>query len=294
MADDGALLRHKFTKGKDQVYANTMKTTQGQKFGGMTIDTVMDQSQVTRVMVDEVDSKGNATLRVKSEQMQMKMDVKPFLNYEFDSKKADNDKSSQAGAALTPVLERLVGTEINVELDPVGTILKAKGQLDQIKELLNANPVAAQFLAGMTDEKATAATLQDQYAKFPEKGVKVGDTWETEENIDLGLGKSKLKKKYTVEAADKVGDRKTLRIKTSVTGNIEIDVNQGGQKVSGTLSVTNSDGILQFDPEAGQTVTQTSQMEVSGQLQVDVNGQSLMVETTQKQETSRKLLDKLP
>ncbi|RPI83823.1 MAG: hypothetical protein EHM42_08045, partial [Planctomycetaceae bacterium] len=93
-ADEGVVLRHKFVKGTDAIYENTQKMTQSQTFGGMNIETVMDQVQVTRQTVDEVDSKGQAKVRVKNEQMRMKMAVKPAFDYEFDSKKADNDKSS--------------------------------------------------------------------------------------------------------------------------------------------------------------------------------------------------------
>ena len=128
-----------------------------------------------------------------------------------------------------------------------------------------------------------------------DKPVKAGDKWEVPVDMELPkIGKLKGKTTFTCEGPDKVGDRKTVRLGVTTDHAFDLNAEQGGAKVTGTMTTTNSTGTVQFDPEAGRVVSIKRTFAMSGQLSVDVNGMAIPVDSQQEQTVALELLDKLP
>jgi flagellar basal body L-ring protein FlgH len=96
------------------------------------------------------------------------------------------------------------GNEIPInDVTAVTTVYKPTGEVVEVKA------------SGQSQgNEGRVAAMQTLY--IPDKPVKVGDTWETEIKPDAKLGTVALKGAFKVEAAEKVDNYDTFRIKASV------------------------------------------------------------------------------
>jgi hypothetical protein len=108
------------------------------------------------------------------------------------------------------------------------------------------------------------------------------------------LGTAEGSQSYTFVGRDKVGDTETVKLSVSKEMTFDVNLDGGGAKVTGTLSISDSSGTVQFDPRAGRIVTMESEITMSGDLTVDANGTTQTVGSEMTQKTQVKLLDKLP
>src|SRR5262249_1065682 len=158
----------------------------------------------------------------RAERRKMNAEFGALGKFEFDSKSTERDTGSAIGGALTPLLERLTGSEYQVIVDPLGKVGEVKGYAELIADILKDNPLAGQFGGG--DNASAVMSEQDAFVIFSDKPVSVGDQWEVPIEMELAkLGKLKLKTTYTYEGPDTVGDRKTVRI--ALSGEMTIELN---------------------------------------------------------------------
>src|SRR5207253_697048 len=97
-----------------------------------------------------------------------------------------------------------------------------------------------------------------ELARFPDKPVKPGDTWERTSEANIGGGQTltfQTRYKYdgTIERNGKTLDRIS-----SVSTEVSYAMDQNAQsplKITGSeLKITSSDGLILFDRERGVTV----------------------------------------
>jgi Family of unknown function (DUF6263) len=294
-AQEPVLLRYKMKPGETRLYQTKAEIKQTQTFNGMPFENLITSTELNAYTLDKVDDAGNFHLQSENRRIQATMNLAMVGEYKFDSKATDNDRSSLVGAALTPVHEALTGAVIQVTHTPRGEVTEVKGLKDLIGEnLLKDNPFAAQLSAGATDEGAKIS-LSDRFVDLPEQPVSPGDTWEVPFEFTMpGLGTFKGKSAYKYEAADKVGDRPTVRLSVRDEMSLDIDLEQMGAKVTGSLSITSSSGTIQFDPEAGSLVSKKANQTLSGNLNVAAGGQNIPIQQEQTHTTAVELLDKEP
>lgn len=292
-ADEPVLLKYKETKGQTRYYKNIQEMKQSQSIMGMKQENSMNQEAIMSRVAEKVDQDGTTTFKIKAERRKVKAEFGFIGKLEFDSKSSERDTSSALGSALTPVLERTTGAEYEVTVDPRGHVTEVKGYAELIADILKDNPLASQF--GANDNNSAKLAEQEAFVLLSDKPVKVGDKWETPFEADLPpLGSMKGKMVCTFEGYDKVGDRKTVRIGVTTDVTFELKLDQGGTKVSGTLTTNNSTGTVQFDPEAGCVVSGKRNFSMSGQLTVETGGMTIPVDNQQDQTVEFTLLDKLP
>jgi hypothetical protein len=292
-SDEPILLKYKLAKGDKAIYRQGFDMKQAQSIMGMKLDNTIKAETIVIRAVDSVDADGRATVKLKTDRRKMSSDFTGAGKYEFDSKSSERDTSSTIGSAVTPLFERLTGSEYELVLTPQGHVAEVKGYAELVGDLLKDNPLASQF--GAADNKSAAHQEQRGFITLSEKPVKPGDQWEAPIDVELTkLGKIKGTITYTYEGPDKVGDRKTARI--GVVSNIALDLNidQGTSKVTGTLSTTSSSGTVQFDPEAGRVISSKQTSALSGQLSVEVGGMTIPIDNQQEDTETLELLDKLP
>ncbi len=293
-ADEPILLKYKLTKGATLIYKSAHEMKQTQTINGTKIENSTAMDTVTTRTVEDVDDQGTATLKTKAVQRKVKAEFGQAGKYEFDSKSTERDTSSMIGAAVTPLLERLTGSEFEVQVNPRGEIVAVKGYAELVADLVKDNPLGSQFAGGGGDAGAKFSE-QEAFLVLSEKPVKPGDQWERPFEIDLpSLGKAKGKVTCVFEAYDKVEERRTARLGVTTDLSFELKVEAGGAKVTGTISTTRSSGTVQFDPEAGRIVSSKNDISLSGQLSAEAGGMTFTIDNQQEQKTSSELLDKLP
>jgi hypothetical protein len=296
-ADEPVLLKYKVAQGETLHYKNLQSVKQAQSLtvNGMTIkqDNSLKQEAILTRVADEVGSDGKTTYRVKAERRKMTAEFGALGKFEFDSKSTERDTGSAIGAALIPLLERLTGSEYQVIVNPQGTVGEVKGYAELIADILNDNPLGGQFGGG--DNAAAVISEQDAFVVLSDKPVNVGDKWEVPVEKELAkLGKMKARTTYTYEGPDTVGDKKTVRIAIAGEMTMELNLDQGGMKVSGTLTSSSLTGTVQFDPAAGRVMSIKRSVTLGGMLTVEAGGMIIPVDNQQEQTTAFELLEKLP
>lgn len=295
-ADDGVTLKYKMAKGDKVIYRTKMEMKQTQTIAGMPFENEMTNEAVSSYIVDDVDEQGNYHLTIKAERLKVKSKFGALGgDYSFDSQSSERDKSSQIGAAVTPLYERLSGIVYQVKVAPDGDVLEVKGYAEQLKDILDANPLARQFGGGGASNETAKQSLRELFVKLPDKAIKPGDTWDVSSEIELPqLGKNRGKSTYRYVGPDKVNDRGTA--KTEVTGEMSFELNleQDGAKVTGTLRSTSVTGTIHFDVATGRVLRGEGSVNLGGEITVDANGMIIPISNSQSMKSSFEVLEKVP
>ncbi|MCI0642606.1 MAG: DUF6263 family protein, partial [Gemmataceae bacterium] len=249
-------------KAGELIYRKTQMMTQTQNIMNKEIKQEMSGAEVSVWSVGEANKQGNLEIRSATKHLEAKMKLGPAGDYSFDSRKDDNEKGSALGQALTPLYERMGTANLVYTITPQGKVLKIDGYKELIGDAKD-NPIAAQFAGGGSEEAAKMG-LGELIAQFGEKPVKPGERWEVPFAINLDkLGAAKGKKTYTYEGEGQVGPHKTAKLSVNTELAFDIDIDMGGAKVTGKMSVTDSSGTIHFDPKRGVLVSLKYEYKIS-------------------------------
>lgn len=293
-AEDGTTLKYKLAKGDKLIYRSKMEMKQSQTIMGMALENEMSNDAISSYTVESVDEKGNAQLTVKGERLKATAKFPSLGEFTFDSQSSERDKSSTIGAAMTPLMERMSGIIYQAAVPPDGGAFGVKGYANQLRDLVESNPLTAQFAGGGTDESAKQG-LDEIFPKVPKDLAKPGDTWDVPLEIPMGkVGKLTGKSTYRFVGPDKVGDRATAKLEVITDLSVELNVDMDGAKVTGKISTNNSTGIVQFDIAAGRVISGEGTISMGGMLNVNVNGMDIPVQNDQTMKSTVEYLAKLP
>jgi Family of unknown function (DUF6263) len=180
-----APLRYRWTKGEEVRYRMSQESTatiSGLPGGmaDMTIDTLM--SQVMKSVVEDVAADGTATIRQVYESVKMEVNS-PMSRMSYDSTKKDNASADPTAQSMFSVM---VGESFLLVLSPSGEVQKVDGMsliMEKVFKNLPQDPAAAAMLQGMRNsfsDDAMRATMSQGFLKFPDRALKVGDTWDSQ------------------------------------------------------------------------------------------------------------------
>ena len=292
-AEDGATLKYKLAKGDKLIYRAKMEMKQSQTIMGMPFENEMTNDAISTYTVDAVDEKGIAQITVKGERVKAKAKFPALGEFAFDSQSSERDKSSVIAAAMTPLMERLSGIVYQATVPPDGGVIAVKGYADQLRDLVEGNPVTAQFAGGGTDDSAKQG-LNEVFPKI-KAAPKPGDTWDVPVEIAMGkVGKLTGKSTYRFAGLDKVGDRATAKLEVTTDLSVDLDIDMDGAKVTGRISTNNANGIVQFDIAAGRVISSEGTASLGGTLNVNANGMNITVQNDQTMKTTVEYLEKIP
>lgn len=290
---DPVQLKYQWSTGGKRIVSSKVSTVSSQSINGMKTDISMTQETTQSILFGEVKPDTVVPFTTKTEHLKTSFEGMN-LTYQFDSKLPDRDKSSILGAALTPVYERLVGSELKGEIDQQGHVKSVTGYAALIGDLLKEQPVAAQFVGGGSDEVAKVGT-QSMWLILPEKQVSIGDKWETPVETELsGLGKLKGKETITFLSTDMRNGHTIAKFAVTTDLSVELNMEANGAKITGNISTKNSIGSAEFDLTAGTVVRRASETELSGGITAEINGMSIPIQISQKTKTDLESLEKLP
>lgn len=293
-ADEPITFRYKLEKGAKQITLHKTETKTTQTIAGTDYPNTVGQTSVETKVIDDLGADGTAKFKTKTERLKAVAKLGPAGDYEFDSQKTDRDKSSTLGAALTPLYERLVGSELQFETTPRGVVTSYTGYAQLVGDLVKDNPLASQFAGGGSDSAAKLST-QGQYIVFPEKAVKAGDKWENPFEMEMpGLGTIKGKQIVTFVTLETRDGHSIAKFTTTSDIAFDLNLDMGGMKVTGKITTSNSTGSAEFDVTAGKMLNQKGEVTLTGQLSLSVNNMMIPIQMTQTATTEQTELDKLP
>jgi hypothetical protein len=293
-AGEGLTLRYKLEPGDSQIYETSSNMQQTQTIGDQKLQTSFTMKEVAVRTLQERTDDGDVKIDSENKRLSFEANIPQVGEYAYDSGKSERDSGTPLADELNKVFGRLDGATITFTLSPRGEVRNVSGFQELLADILKENPTGAQFVGGGTDE-AHKLALIERLLYLPENAVQPGDTWEQSLDSKLpNLGAMKVHRTFKYEGPDKVGERPTARITVAMEMSFDLELEQMGVKVSGTLKTVRGQGTAHFDPEAGRLLSYRATTELTGELNVNVGDMAVPVQTQQTQTTTVQLLDELP
>jgi hypothetical protein len=291
-------MKWKFTKDKPFYQKMVTKTSQNMKVMNNDVNQTQNQTFLFSWTPKKVDdAKGTATIEQKI--------IGVIMDIEIGGSKItyDSTKENPANNPLADFFKALVGSTFTVELDLKNyTVVKMEGRKQFLDKLVAANPQMKPLLDTILSEEALKEMAQPVFAVVPEKEVAPGDTWQKTTTLNMGpIGTYKNTYDYKYTGPEGEGDKKVqaIEVKTTLvyTPPGESAGGQGGLPFkikSAQLKSTNKNGLIKFNPAKGRVDSTTTKLELSGNLQIEIGGQTTKVDLSQTQESTVETSDENP
>jgi hypothetical protein len=294
-AQDRTTLKWKSVKDWPFYQEWSSETTQTMKVAGSEIKNVQKQTFYFKWTPIAQDNQGNWVLKQKIERVKINIEISgsPPVTY-------DSDKPGRGSSPLDRFYDLFVGSEFNVMISKDMKVYKIEGQEELIKKLKDDSPEVERLLNQILSEDALKEMADPAFAAIPTKEIKVGDAWERRSKVDMGpIGKYAITHKYAYQGKDK--DKPTLD-RINVDMNIKYEEPDDTTFAGGlpfkiktaVLTLKNATGYILFDNEKGRVESSKSTLDLTGNLEIEIGGQTTMVALTQSQRTSIKTTGPVP
>jgi hypothetical protein len=278
-------LRYKWTEGEEVKYRLTQQTTATVSglpngLGNMKVDTTM--ALVVRSVVKEVAADGTVTLEQVYESI--RMDINSPMAMAVDS--ANKDAAADTNP-MNAALGAMLGESFVIVVSPRGVVQKVEG-LDRLMEkvfkTIPQNPASAaatQAMRNSLSDESMKQILSQGFAQFPDRAVKVGESWSGESTIANPLfGKATTTTTSTLTAVE--GQVAKIAMKLD----LKFDPAQAAANPVGMamkVADSNGEGELLFDVAKGQHQRSTTRVTTSFSMSVPgPGGAATSMETVSK------------
>jgi len=280
------MLRYKWTKGEEVKYRVTQQTTATVSglpngMGNMNIETTM--AQVIRSVVKDVAADGAVTVEQVYESIRMDINS-PMARVTFDSANSD------AAADVNPMnatFRAIVGESFVIVVSPTGVVLKVEGVDRLMEKVFKTVPQGPAFTAAMQgmrnalSDESMKQTLSQGFARFPDRGVTVGESWSGESTmINPFLGKATTTTTSTLAGVE--GQVATIATKLNLKyDSADAAANPMGMAIK--VGESSGEGELLFDMAKGQHQRSTTRMTMSFSMSTPgPDGAAMTMETVSK------------
>jgi hypothetical protein len=296
----------KFTKGT--TFYQTMTTTTKQTMKVLNNDVTQTQTQTFYFSWAPIEQKGDDWI-VSQKIVGVKMDIDlGGSKISYDSTKTDNPKN-----ALSDFFTALKDTEfkltINVPKDKPITVTNVEGRQAFLDKLTTANqpmkPLLDQILSDDSLKQMATPTFAALANKEATKDKDKADSWPATSTLDMGpIGKYVNTFTYTYDGkfaagandAEKKWD--VIKATTKLTYTPPpVTAQSGGlpfQIKSADLTSKDATGTIYYDPDKGRITRSEMNLKLTGDLSIEIGGQTTPVHLDQDQNTKVETSDKDP
>lgn len=292
---DKALLKWDF--GKNKVFYQTMTTKTEQTMKVMNNEVKQTQNQTFYFSWTVEKQEGDSVvLKQKIEGIKMEIDIgQQKISYDSVA-----NKEGQAGNVLGEFFKALVGSEFKLTIDTkTNKVTKIEGRDDFLKKLVNANQQMRPLLEQILSEKALQDMAEPIFGAIPGKEVAKGESWTNKTTLEMGpIGKYENDYKYTLEKVE--NNKATIKAETTLKYSQPQEVAGGGTSglpfkiKSADLKSSNATGQVIFDVTKGRIESSTMSLNLAGELNIEIGGQTTKVELTQTQTSNVSTSDENP
>jgi hypothetical protein len=299
---DKATLRWKFEK--DKPFYQKMTTNTKQTMTVMSNQVQQNQEQVFWFSYTPEKQEGdNWTIQQKIIGVKMDIDIGGSkISYDSMATTANNAQSTTS--PLSEFFKQLVGSQFKLTLDTKTLkVTKVEGQKEFVEKLVKANPQMKPLLEQILSEKALIEMAEPTFAVLPTEPKAPGESWTRKTTLDMGpIGKYDNEYKYTYEGKETEGTNKGLdKIKVDTTLTYHAPSTEaagvGGLPFKikdAKLKSEKATGTIYFNKEKGRVEKSNMTLDLKGELNIDIGGQTTKVDLVQTQTTELETLDKDP
>lgn len=285
------LLKHKVVEGATRTYEITSLINQTLTIAGMEVKTEVDNGVTLSSAAGKRDAQGHIPIKIKFEALRSNISAPNGVSLNFDS---SINLSKTDTPQLEPVLlalKAIASASYTMTVDADNQFVGLEGHNAIVKD---APEAAAPFLKGQFSEAKLKGAHEQSLTRYPAKPVKVGDTWEQVEPVDLGSGQTmKMQRQYEYLGTE-VRDGRTLdKLSAPDKKVVSFEVDETSPSpfkvTKSDLSVADSKATVLFDRELGLEVDASRLMHIKGKLTLSINGTDLPTDVDLKIETTTRL-----
>jgi len=296
--DDIAKTVLKWKFDKDKTFYQTMNTKTVQTMKVMNNDVSQTQNQTFYFSYKVTDVKPEK-VTIEQEIIGVKMAI------EIGGSKIDYDstKDTTAQNPLGEFFKALKGTKFTIEVNPKNgyKVEKVEGRDQFIAKLVAANPQMKALLETILSADALKEMAEPTFRVLPEKeGEK---TWKRTAKLEMGpIGTYDNEYTYTLEGIEGTGDKQIAKIKVDTKLTYKAPGENAGQgglpfKIKNATLKSSSPGNknqVVFNVAKGRLEKSTVELELKGDLDIEIGGTATKVALQQKQETTIETSDEDP
>jgi hypothetical protein len=286
-------LTWKFEKGKEFYQKMTTVTQQTMKVMGNTV--TQKQTQTFFFSWKPIEQVGDKwTIEQKIIGVQMDIDI-GGSKIQYDSKKENTNNP------LAEFFKALEGATFTVMLNTKTLKVEGiKGREEFLKKLVQANPQMKPLLDTILSEEALKEMAEPTFAVVPTEAVTKGKSWTKTTKLDMGpIGKYENKYKYTFEGPEGKDDKNyKIKVDTTLTYKAPTDGTDSRglpfKIKSASLTSKNATGSIIFNADRGRVESSRMSLDLEGELQIEIGGQTTNVKLEQTQTSTVETTDTNP
>lgn len=168
----------------------------------------------------------------------------PMMNVKYDSK-APDDNSSDINKMFQKMFNTMIDKPFTVVFLPNGSVKSVSGMGEIVENMLNAISADGQLavlgsqMSQQFNDEAMQKSLGQSFNLYPDKAIKVGDTWSTENSLPMNYVNVSVKTTNTLKAVN--ANKATI----DVTGEMDMDMEESKMKgaQTGTMIIDTSTGL---------------------------------------------------
>ncbi len=214
----------------------------------------------------------------------------------------DSTKKEAGSNPLAEFFNALKDSEFKITLKAKAgkpyEVTEVEGREEFLAKLVKANPQMKPLLEQILSKKALIEMAEPTFGAIPNKEVKKDDTWERKSTLDMGpigkydnsytykyVGMDNKLAKITVESTLKYSEPKAEGAGGG-TGGLPFKIKNANLKSS------KASGTILFNPDKGWIERSNMDLDLSGDLDIEIGGQTTKVTLTQTQKSSVETSDK--
>src|SRR5262245_40230544 len=186
LAAQDVTLRYKWRKGDTLRYRWTAQSNVTMSgipgLGDMTVTTTL--GQVVKMAVEDVAADGTAALRATFESAKVEI-ATPAGPIKYDSAAPPSATGDPMMDALGKAMGALIGASVTLTVTPIGTVPQLQGMEDLAARMKKAIGEEATMtgLDAIFSNDSMLSSFAQNFARMPDKPVKIGDAWKSELKI---------------------------------------------------------------------------------------------------------------
>jgi hypothetical protein len=274
---------------KDKSFYQELKTETSQVMKIMGMDVTQTQNQTFYFKWTPLEQKDKDWV-IEQEIIGVKMEIK------IGGNTITYDSTAPGGAnnPLADFFKALLNSKFKLTVGPDLKVKSIEGRQEFLSKLVAANPSMKPLLDAILSEDALKQMAEPTFAAVPNKEVKKDETWKYNSKLALGpigsydttyeykyLGKDEKEKD-----SDKIGVTATLKYEKpgdNAASGLPFKIKDG------KLESKQATGSVVYDPKLGRITSSKMQLELSGNLDIEIGGMVTKVDLTQKQTTTSTL-----
>jgi Family of unknown function (DUF6263) len=243
---------------------------------------------------DPVDTKGNYVISQKIEGVKMEIDI-GGNKIAYDSANPNKQKNPMTDFFDQLMKEKLT-YHVKKDLTSVEEVDGGKKFIDGLKEI---NPQMQNLLKAILSDKSLQKMAEPTWFAFPPNGVvPASNSWTSQSALDLGpIGNYKTDFDFSMVAGKKDDKKYEIGIKSKLTYTQPGEAAKGGLPFvihKAELKTSGGTGKAIFDDSKGRFESTTIEMNLTGELVIEVGNMKTTVTLNQKQTAKSTTYDTPP